>query len=45
MVGLRISPFAHVTDVDHVGGVFSEVTEDHVGSPERLVEVLALSST
>jgi hypothetical protein len=31
-----MSPFVHVTDVDHDGVVFEEVTADQVGSPERL---------
>jgi hypothetical protein len=31
-----MSPLAHVTDVDHGGGVDEEVTADHEGSPERL---------
>jgi hypothetical protein len=29
-------PFVQVTDVDHDGAVFEEVTVDQVGSPERL---------
>lgn len=31
-----MSPLAQSTDFDHGGGVFEEVTADHVGSPERL---------
>lgn len=31
-----MSPLAQVTDFDQEGGEFSEVTDDHVGSPERL---------
>jgi len=31
-----MSPFCHDTDLDHDGGSGDEVTEDHVGSPERL---------
>ena len=36
MEGLRISPFCQETDLDHGGGSGEDVTEDHVGSPERL---------
>jgi len=32
-----MSPLAQVTEVDQEGGVGEEVTEDHCGSPERLV--------
>ena len=31
-----MSPFVQLTDVDHDGEVFEEVTADQVGSPERL---------
>lgn len=31
-----MSPLAHVTDVDQGGGAVSEVTDGHVGSPDRL---------
>ena len=31
-----MSAFAHVTEVDQGGAVEDEVTDDHVGSPERL---------
>jgi hypothetical protein len=34
-----MSPLAHVTEVDHGGGVEDEVTADHEGSPERLETV------
>lgn len=34
--GLKMSPFAHVTDLDQGGGSEDEVTADHDGSPERL---------
>lgn len=33
-----MSPLAHVTEVDQGGGVEDEVTDDQLGSPERLVE-------
>ena len=33
-----MSPLAQVTEVDHGGAVGEEVTEDHIGSPERLTE-------
>lgn len=35
-MGLRISARSQVTLCAHVGGVFEDVTEDHVGSPDRL---------
>jgi hypothetical protein len=31
-----MSPLAQVTEVDQEGAVGDDVTEDHVGSPERL---------
>jgi len=31
-----MSPFAQVTEVDHEGAVANELTEDQIGSPERL---------
>lgn len=31
-----MSPFAQVTEVDHGGAVAEELTEDQIGSPERL---------
>ena len=31
-----MSPLAHVMSVDQDGGVGEEVTEDQIGSPERL---------
>ena len=31
-----MSPLAHVTELDHGGGVDIDVTEDHAGSPDRL---------
>ena len=34
--GLRMSPLAQVTEVDQGGAVGEAVTDDHVGSPERL---------
>jgi hypothetical protein len=34
--GLRMSAACQVTELDQDGGVDDEVTEDHVGSPERL---------
>jgi len=34
--GLRISALFQVTDLDQVGASGEEVTEDQVGSPERL---------
>ena len=34
-----MSAFAHWTEVDHDGGFGEEVTDDQVGSPERLMEV------
>lgn len=36
VVGLRMSAFTQLTDVDQGGAVEEEVTEDQVGSPERL---------
>ena len=39
MVGLRMSAFTQLTDVDQGGAVDEEVTEDQVGSPERLLRV------
>ncbi len=36
VVGLRMSPLAQVTDLDHCGGLGEDVTEDQEGSPERL---------
>ncbi len=36
VVGLRISALSQVTSCAHGGGVLEEVTDDHVGSPERL---------
>ena len=36
--GSRISPFAHVTFVDHGGASDEEVTEDQCGVPERETE-------
>lgn len=36
MEGLRISALFQVTDLDQVGASGEEVTEDQVGSPERL---------
>jgi hypothetical protein len=34
--------FCHWTDLDHSGAVGEDVTEDHVGSPERLLSHLML---
>jgi len=34
--GFRMSALFQVTDLDHRGGSAEEVTEDQVGSPERL---------
>ena len=31
-----MSPLAQLTEVDHGGAMDDDVTEDHVGSPERL---------
>ena len=31
-----MSPLAQVTEVDQGGAVGEDVTDDHVGSPERL---------
>ena len=39
MTGLSMSAFSHDTDFDHDGGSGDEVTADHVGSPERLIDV------
>ena len=36
MLGLRMSARSQVTLCAQDGGVEDEVTEDHVGSPERL---------
>ncbi len=35
-MGLRISALSQVTLCAHGGGVLEEVTDDHIGSPERL---------
>ena len=35
-----MSPFAHVTDLDHWGGLGEDVTEDQEGSPERLMALV-----
>ena len=34
-----MSAFCHLTDFDHGGASGDEVTADHVGSPERLIDV------
>ena len=34
-----MSAFCHLTDLDHGGASGDEVTADHVGSPERLIDV------
>jgi len=34
--GLRMSALFQVTDLDHWGGSAEDVTEDQVGSPDRL---------
>jgi hypothetical protein len=34
-----MSPLAQVTDVDQGGALGEEVTEDQVGSPERLQDL------
>jgi hypothetical protein len=36
VAGFSISPFAQVTLFDHEGVSEEDVTEDHVGSPDRL---------
>lgn len=35
-----MSPLAHVTDLDHCGGLGEDVTEDQEGSPDRLIELV-----
>jgi hypothetical protein len=40
-----MSALAQFTDLDHAGGVGEEVTEDQVGSPERLGGELAVGSS
>jgi hypothetical protein len=36
VAGFNMSPFAHVTFFDQEGVSGEDVTEDHIGSPERL---------
>ena len=37
--GWSVSPFSHCTEEDQGGASAEEVTEDHVGAPEREPEV------
>lgn len=41
VVGWRILPFLQFTDSDHDGATADAETEDHVGSPDRDMEVTA----
>lgn len=45
MLGLRMSARSHEILVDHDGGDAEAVTEDHCGSPERLLSWLAISGS
>jgi hypothetical protein len=39
VMGLRMSAFAHLTEVDQGGAAGEDVTDDQTGSPEREIDV------